>query len=144
MLAVSISSLPRRGLSTFQDRRHCVSHGMSFMPGIGLRPQRLTGNFQLPKLFWQFAHQHFRAKRYLEAADWYLLGTHDAFRSIAELSRDKCNRKAALCHIEVCDYSHATVIARRCAPESALTQYILLLVAVRQGMSTPGSVTNDI
>ncbi|KAI0033707.1 meiosis protein SPO22/ZIP4 like-domain-containing protein [Vararia minispora EC-137] len=93
-----------------------------------------TGATACLMLFWQFAHQHFRAKRYQEAAEWYLLGTHSAFRGIADLCHDKCCRKAALCHIEMHDYSHATLVAQQCATDSALTQYILLLIATRQGV----------
>ncbi|KAI0318005.1 meiosis protein SPO22/ZIP4 like-domain-containing protein [Amylostereum chailletii] len=97
--------------------------------------------FDLPKtsataclmLFWQYGQRHLRAKRYSEAADWYLLGTHYAFKTIADISSDKCHRKAALCHIEQQEFSQASLVVRRCSENSAMTQYVMLLVAVRQG-----------
>ncbi|VDB86539.1 unnamed protein product [Peniophora sp. CBMAI 1063] len=92
-----------------------------------------TGATACLMLFWQHANQHHRAKRLSEAVDWYLIGTHSAFQTIADVSSDKCYRKAALCLLELHDFSRATMTAQRCNLGSALTQYVLLVAAVRQG-----------
>ncbi|KAI0063230.1 hypothetical protein BV25DRAFT_1899548 [Artomyces pyxidatus] len=98
--------------------------------------------FELPKvcataclmLFWQYGERRLSSKRFSEAADWFLLGTHQAFACTANTCNGKCYRKAALCHIEQQEYAQAATIIRRCPGDEAPTHYVMLLVAVKQGM----------
>ncbi|TBU26328.1 meiosis protein SPO22/ZIP4 like-domain-containing protein [Dichomitus squalens] len=98
--------------------------------------------FMLPKvpttacltLFWQFGDRHYRAKRWSEAADWFLAGTHGVFGSMSKVSDPKCLRKAALCYIQCGEHARASAVIRRCPSQDAATHYVALLAAVRQGL----------
>ncbi|KAI0085689.1 meiosis protein SPO22/ZIP4 like-domain-containing protein [Irpex rosettiformis] len=85
-------------------------------------------------LLWQFGDRHYNAKRWGEAADWYLCGTHPVFATMARSSHAKCFRKAALCHIQGKEFSAASAVLRRCPGKEAATHYVALLCAVQQGL----------
>lgn len=97
---------------------------------------------QLPKvpatacltLLWQFGDRHYTAKRWAEAADWFMCGTNPVFTSMARASHAKCFRKAALCHIQQEEYAQASSILRRCPGSDAATRYVVLLAAAHQGL----------
>ncbi|CAL1696816.1 unnamed protein product [Somion occarium] len=99
-------------------------------------------DFVLPKvpvmacltLLWQFGDRQYSAKRWLQAADWFLVGTHRVFNSVPHTSRTKCDRKAALCYIQQQDYAKASAVLQRCLHDEAATHYVMLLTAVRQGL----------
>ncbi|GBE78570.1 hypothetical protein BKA93DRAFT_799652 [Sparassis latifolia] len=99
-------------------------------------------NFEITKisatacvtLLWQCGDRHYRARNWGEAADWFLAGTHPVFSIISPTSDSKCYRKAALCHIQQKEYAKASAVIRRCAHTEAATCYVLLLVAVHQGL----------
>ena len=93
------------------------------------------------QLLWQFGDRHYHAKRWSEAADWFLVGTHGVFGAMSQLSNPKCLRKAALCYIQLGEYSRASTIVRRCPAADAATYYVALLIATHQGMiSVSGSI----
>ena len=56
-------------------------------------------------LIWQFGDQEYHHKKWGDAADWFLLGSHAAFECVASLAGSKCIRKAALCHIQSRQYA---------------------------------------
>ncbi|KAJ8503294.1 hypothetical protein ONZ45_g10982 [Pleurotus djamor] len=85
-------------------------------------------------LIWQYGDRDYRAKKWVDAADWYIAGSHQVFRSARPETSPKCLRKAALCYIEQREYAKATTVIRRCPSNEAVTQYIVLLIAVHQGM----------
>ncbi|CCL98934.1 uncharacterized protein FIBRA_00941 [Fibroporia radiculosa] len=85
-------------------------------------------------LLWQFGDRQYQAKRWSEAADWFLAGTSGVFESISALSNSKCFRKAALCYIQQAEYAKAAAVIRRCSQDEAATHYLQLLTAVHQGL----------
>ncbi|EMD41466.1 hypothetical protein CERSUDRAFT_128264 [Gelatoporia subvermispora B] len=85
-------------------------------------------------LIWQFGDRQYNAKRWSEAADWFLVGTHSVFNVLSSTANPKCFRKGALCYIQLRDYARASATARRCSGKEAATHYILLLIAVHQGL----------
>ncbi|TDL22344.1 hypothetical protein BD410DRAFT_821261 [Rickenella mellea] len=85
-------------------------------------------------ILWQFGDRHYQAKKWSQAADWFLAGTHSVFRSIAQSSEAKCLRKAALCYIEQREYARASNIIRRCPGDQATTCYVIFLTAAYQGL----------
>ncbi|KAJ7461286.1 hypothetical protein B0H11DRAFT_119781 [Mycena galericulata] len=85
-------------------------------------------------LIWQYGDRHFNAKRWSGAADWFLAGSHQLFRSGCPTSSGKCYRKAALCYIEQHEYARASAVIRRCPSNEAATHYVLFLTAVHQGL----------
>ncbi|KAA1468362.1 hypothetical protein DENSPDRAFT_459873 [Dentipellis sp. KUC8613] len=85
-------------------------------------------------LLWQSGERRFGLKRHSEAADWFLAGTHRCFNNIAQASISKCYRKAALCHIQQHEYAKASNVIGRCPGNEAPTYYVMLLVAVKQGL----------
>lgn len=87
-----------------------------------------------PQLLWQFGDRHYNAKRWAEAADLFLSGTHAIFDSMAHASGAKCFRKAALCYIQQRDYSKASAVLRHCPTDEAATHYVTLLTRVQQGV----------
>ncbi|KAI0757464.1 meiosis protein SPO22/ZIP4 like-domain-containing protein [Daedaleopsis nitida] len=101
-----------------------------------------SNDYELPKipttacltLLWQFGDRHYQAKRWSEAADWFLAGTHRAFGSMSPISNPKCFRKAALCYIQCGEHAQASAIVRRCSPTDAATHYVALLIATHQGL----------
>ncbi|KAI0697156.1 hypothetical protein BC835DRAFT_1413864 [Cytidiella melzeri] len=101
-----------------------------------------SAELELPKvpttacltLLWQFGDRHYSAKRWAEAADWYMCGTQAIFVSMARSSHAKCFRKAALCHIQNKEFSRASAVLRRCSGNEAATHYVALLGAVQQGL----------
>ncbi|RDX43939.1 hypothetical protein OH76DRAFT_1128530 [Lentinus brumalis] len=99
-------------------------------------------DYELPKipttacltLLWQFGDRHYHAKRWLEAADWFLVGTHRVFGSMSQISNPKCLRKAALCYFQCGEHAQASAVIRRCPPTDAATHYVALLIAAHQGL----------
>ncbi|KAK2464868.1 hypothetical protein APHAL10511_002944 [Amanita phalloides] len=85
-------------------------------------------------LLWQYGERHFNAKRYSEAADWFMLGSHQLFKPSCPTSTAKCYRKAALCYIEQLEFARAATVMRRCTSDDAPTHYIMFLIAVHQGL----------
>ncbi|KAI0719068.1 meiosis protein SPO22/ZIP4 like-domain-containing protein [Cerioporus squamosus] len=100
-------------------------------------------DYELPKipttacltLLWQFGDRHYHAKRWLVAADWYLVGTHRVFGSMSQISNPKCLRKAALCYIQCGEHAQASAVIRRCPPTDAATHYVALLIAAHQAVA---------
>ncbi|KDQ17571.1 hypothetical protein BOTBODRAFT_64038 [Botryobasidium botryosum FD-172 SS1] len=85
-------------------------------------------------VLWKYADKLYSGKKWSQAADWYLLAAHQAFKVMAPSSNSKCFRKAALCHIQQGDYSKASSIIRKCPGNEAATQYVVFLAAVHQGL----------
>ncbi|KAJ7115262.1 meiosis protein SPO22/ZIP4 like-domain-containing protein [Mycena epipterygia] len=85
-------------------------------------------------LLWQYGDRHFTAKRWSEAADWFLAGSHKLFEAACPTSGAKCFRKAALCYIEQHEYARASTVIRRCPSNEATTHYVVFLTAVHQGL----------
>ncbi|KAI0327295.1 hypothetical protein GY45DRAFT_1355763 [Cubamyces sp. BRFM 1775] len=85
-------------------------------------------------LLWQFGDRHYHAKRWPDAADWFLAGTNSTFGSMSHISNAKCLRKAALCYVQCGEHAQASAIVRRCPPTDAATQYVALLIAAHQGL----------
>lgn len=85
-------------------------------------------------LLWQFGNRHYNAKAWCKAADWFLLGTHDAFKSMAKTNNSRCLRKAALCYIQQQEYALATTVIRRSRNNEAATHYVVFLIAMHQGL----------
>ena len=85
------------------------------------------------QLLWQFGDRHYHAKRWSEAADWFLVGTHRVFGSMSQISNPKCLRKAALCYIQWGEHAQASAVIRRCPTTDAATHYVALLIAAHQG-----------
>ncbi|KAI0367468.1 hypothetical protein BV20DRAFT_950150 [Pilatotrama ljubarskyi] len=102
-----------------------------------------TKEYELPKipttacltLLWQFGDRHYHAKRWSEAADWFLLGTHRVFASMSHISNAKCHRKAALCYVQCGEHAQASAIIRRCPHTDAATHYVALLIAAHQAVA---------
>ncbi|KAI0735751.1 meiosis protein SPO22/ZIP4 like-domain-containing protein [Earliella scabrosa] len=100
-------------------------------------------DYELPKipttacltLLWQFGDRHYHSKRWSEAADWFLVGTHRVFGSMSHISNPKCLRKAALCYIQCGEHAQASAIIRRCPPTDAATHYVALLIATHQAVA---------
>jgi len=88
-------------------------------------------------LLWQFGDRHYNAKAWAKASDWFLLGTHELFKSVvSKTSCSKCLRKAALCYIQQQEYARATAVIRLCQTNEAATHYLAFLIAVQQGFET--------
>ncbi|KAK7461310.1 sporulation-specific protein 22 [Stygiomarasmius scandens] len=85
-------------------------------------------------LLWQYGDRHYNAKRWSEAADWFVTGSHRLLRDVSPTSSSKCFRKAALCYIEQKQYARASVVIRRCLSNEAATHYITFLTAIHQGL----------
>ncbi|KNZ75710.1 Testis-expressed sequence 11 protein [Termitomyces sp. J132] len=85
-------------------------------------------------LLWQYGDRHYHAKKWLEAADWYLAGSHKLFRLSSPTASTKCFRKAALCYIEQREFARASTVIRRCPTNEAKTHYIIFTIAVHQGL----------
>ncbi|GLB36795.1 putative oxidation-reduction process [Lyophyllum shimeji] len=83
-------------------------------------------------LLWQYGDRHYHAKKWSEAADWFLAGSHELFRTTAPTASAKCFRKAALCYIEHREYARASTMIRRCPTNEAKTHYVMFLIAVLQ------------
>ncbi|KAF8584952.1 SPO22-domain-containing protein [Ramaria rubella] len=116
-----------RAIKTIEDALICLTE---------------RGDYELPKvpttacqsLLWQFGDRHYNAKSWSKAADWFLLGTHDAFKSMTQSNQTRCLRKAALCYIQQQEYARATNVIRRCRNNEAATYYVVFLTAVHQGL----------
>ncbi|KAK0207833.1 hypothetical protein DFS33DRAFT_1408812 [Desarmillaria ectypa] len=85
-------------------------------------------------LLWQYGDRHYHAKRWSDAADWFIAGSHKLFRKNCPASSSKCHRKAALCYIEHREYAKASAVIRRCPITEAATNYVIFLTAVHQGI----------
>ncbi|KZV81777.1 SPO22-domain-containing protein [Exidia glandulosa HHB12029] len=85
-------------------------------------------------LLWQFGDRLYGGRKYSQAADWFVLAAHPAFRSMAAANNAKCFRKAALCHIQNREYAQAAAIIRRCPGSEAATYYVAFIAAAHQGL----------
>ncbi|KAK0506685.1 hypothetical protein EDD18DRAFT_1059774, partial [Armillaria luteobubalina] len=85
-------------------------------------------------LLWQYGDRHYHAKRWSDAADWFIAGGHRLFRGTSPGSEGKCCRKAALCYVEKGEYAKAQAVIRRCPGDEAATNYVVFLIAVKQGI----------
>ncbi|KAF8139809.1 hypothetical protein EV363DRAFT_1310706 [Boletus edulis] len=83
-------------------------------------------------LMWQYGDRHYHASRWVEAADWFMCGTHAIFSCLGASSLSKCFRKAAMCQLQQKEYARAMATVRRCPQNGATTRYVAFLVAVRQ------------
>ncbi|KAI5992168.1 hypothetical protein EDD15DRAFT_2197189 [Pisolithus albus] len=72
--------------------------------------------------------------RWLEAADWFICGTHAVFSGLGPSCTSKCLRKAALCYIQQKEYARAANAVKRCPVNGATTRYVVFLIAVHQGL----------
>lgn len=103
--------------------------------------------FELPKtptmacltILWKVGDRHFQMKKWSEAAEWFLVGTHKAFASVAQMSGPKSLRKAALCYIEQREYARASQVIRRCPDDQSSTFYLRFLAAAYQGLEDDGA-----
>ncbi|RDB27351.1 TPR repeat-containing protein ZIP4 [Hypsizygus marmoreus] len=85
-------------------------------------------------LLWQYGDRHYHAKKWSEAADWFVAGSHKLFRTNSPATSAKCFRKATLCYIEQREYARASTVIRRCPTNEAKTHYVIFLIAVHQGL----------
>jgi hypothetical protein len=85
------------------------------------------------QLMWQYGDRHYQAKRWTEAAGWYLAASNQIFKNIGQSTISKCCRKAALCHIQLRQFARACSLIRRCPVNEASTHYVIFLSAARQG-----------
>ncbi|KAF5347040.1 hypothetical protein D9758_011629 [Tetrapyrgos nigripes] len=85
-------------------------------------------------LLWRYGDRHYNAKRWSEAADWFVAGSHRLLRDVSPTSTSKCFRKAALCYMEQKQYARASVVIRRCPSNEAATHYVTFLIAIHQGL----------
>ncbi|ESK93496.1 hypothetical protein Moror_1688 [Moniliophthora roreri MCA 2997] len=85
-------------------------------------------------LLWQYGDRHYNAKRWSEAAEWFLAGTHRLLMEVCSASISKCYRKAALCYIEQKEYAKAAAVIRRCPNNEAATHYVTFLTAIHQAV----------
>ncbi|KAF9527894.1 meiosis protein SPO22/ZIP4 like-domain-containing protein [Crepidotus variabilis] len=85
-------------------------------------------------LLWQQGGRQYNSKKWSEAADWYLAGSHKLFRTNSPSTTAKCFRKAALCYIEQRDYAQASAVIRRCPMNEASTLYVVFVISIRQGL----------
>ncbi|KAL5518460.1 SPO22 [Sanghuangporus vaninii] len=84
-------------------------------------------------ILWKVGDRHFQMKKWSQAAEWFLVGTHKAFASIVHIAGPKCLRKAALCYIEQREYARASQIIQQCPGDQSSTFYLQFLMAVYQG-----------
>ncbi|KAF5376865.1 hypothetical protein D9615_007266 [Tricholomella constricta] len=85
-------------------------------------------------LLWQYGDRHYHAKKWSEAAGWFVAGSHNLFRTNSPTASAKCFRKAALCYIEQREYARASTVIRRCSTNEAKTHYVMFLIAIHQGL----------
>ncbi|KAI5992509.1 hypothetical protein EDD15DRAFT_2197080 [Pisolithus albus] len=86
------------------------------------------------QLIWQYGDRHYHGSRWLEAADWFICGTHAVFSGLGPSCTSKCLRKAALCYIQQKEYARAANAVKRCPVNGATTRYVVFLIAVHQGL----------
>ncbi|KAI6020837.1 hypothetical protein BKA83DRAFT_4291597 [Pisolithus microcarpus] len=85
-------------------------------------------------LIWQYGDRHYHGSRWLEAADWFICGTHAVFSGLGPSCTSKCLRKAALCYIQQKEFARAASAVKRCPVNGATTRYVVFLIAVHQGL----------
>ncbi|CAE6532105.1 unnamed protein product [Rhizoctonia solani] len=84
-------------------------------------------------VLWRNGEASYRAKKWVEAADWFVLSASPAFQSMAG-AQSRCIRKAALCYIQQGEYAQASILISRCSQDESATHYIRFLAAVHQGL----------
>lgn len=89
-------------------------------------------------LIFQIGGRLFQAKQYAEAAEWFLLITHAAFKSSGVATISKGFRKAALCYIHCTEYAKASGVIARCPGNEASIHYVAFLSAAKQGLEDDG------
>ncbi|PPQ99580.1 hypothetical protein CVT26_008401 [Gymnopilus dilepis] len=120
-----------RAMKTLNDTFKAVCDAEVELPGLVCTA---CMTLILVQLLWQYAGRQYKSKKWSEAAQWYLAGSHGVFKACGHSSSAKCFRKAALCHIEEREYSSAANAIRRCPTNEAATHYIIFLTAIHQGL----------
>ncbi|CAE7228948.1 unnamed protein product [Rhizoctonia solani] len=87
-------------------------------------------------VLWRNGEASYKAKKWIEAADWFVLSASPAFQSMAG-AQSRCIRKAALCYIQQGEYAQASTLVSRCSQDESATHYVRFLTAVHQGKVTP-------
>ncbi|KAG9124870.1 hypothetical protein FRC07_009933 [Ceratobasidium sp. 392] len=84
-------------------------------------------------LLWRSGEASYKSKRWIEAADWFVLSASSAFQSTSS-AQSRSIRKAALCYIQQGEYAQASLLVSKCSQAEASTCYIKFLAAVHQGL----------
>ncbi|CEL58335.1 hypothetical protein RSOLAG1IB_03081 [Rhizoctonia solani AG-1 IB] len=83
-------------------------------------------------VLWRNGEASYKAKKWIEAADWFVLSASPAFQSMPG-AQSRCVRKASLCYIQQGEYAQASILVSRCSQDESATHYIRFLAAVHQG-----------
>ncbi|CAE6430476.1 unnamed protein product [Rhizoctonia solani] len=84
-------------------------------------------------VLWRNGEASYKAKKWVEAADWFVLSASLAFHSMVG-AQSRCIRKAALCYIQQGEYAQASMLISRCSQDESATHYVRFLTAVHQGL----------
>ncbi|KAG8763910.1 hypothetical protein FRC11_009432 [Ceratobasidium sp. 423] len=69
-------------------------------------------------VLWRNGEASYKAKKWIEAADWFVLSASPAFQSMAG-AQSRCIRKAALCYIQQGEYARASTLVSRCSQDES-------------------------
>ncbi|CAE6472576.1 unnamed protein product [Rhizoctonia solani] len=84
-------------------------------------------------VLWRNGEASYKAKKWIEAADWFVLSASPAFQSMVG-AQSRCIRKAALCYIQQGEYAQASTLISRCSQDESATHYVRFLASVHQGL----------
>ncbi|KAK1922059.1 hypothetical protein DB88DRAFT_496989 [Papiliotrema laurentii] len=84
-------------------------------------------------MLWHIGGDLFDKGKFREASSWYKLSAHPCLARANDNSKDRSNRKAALCCIRAGNYAQAAEYLGQCSPHDAATHYVSFLSAVEQG-----------
>ncbi|EUC65587.1 SPO22/ZIP4-like meiosis protein [Rhizoctonia solani AG-3 Rhs1AP] len=84
-------------------------------------------------VLWRNGEASYKGKKWVEAADWFVLSASPAFQSMVG-AQSRCIRKAALCYIQQGEYAQASMLISRCSQDESATHYVRFLTAVHQGL----------
>ncbi|TFK48044.1 hypothetical protein OE88DRAFT_1810744 [Heliocybe sulcata] len=137
-----LSSVDRLLLSLIHHCSKDQDHGRAMRVMSDTLTDLRNGDIKLPKistaacltLLWQFGDRHYNARRWSQAADWFLVAAHSAFSSMGRSTEAKCYRKAVLSLIQGKEYARAYAAIRHCPQEESATHYVVFLTAAYQGL----------
>ncbi|EPQ61285.1 hypothetical protein GLOTRDRAFT_31559, partial [Gloeophyllum trabeum ATCC 11539] len=136
-----LNSIDRLLLSLIHHCSKDQDHGRA----MGDMAEAFSGTMDcwVSQLLWQFGDRHYHAKRWSQAAEWFLAGAHSIFSSMGTSTEAKCYRKAALALIHGKEYGRAYTAIRHCPTDEAATYYVVFLTAVHQAIRAVKDMVNS-
>ncbi|BEI88339.1 uncharacterized protein CcaverHIS019_0110570 [Cutaneotrichosporon cavernicola] len=129
-ILLSILLSCRKLSEDFQAAHRVAAQALDKLAVAGLGIPDRTEAIACQTILWSLGETLYKATNFKQAAQWFVLGAHSAFRPGGIENFSKCRRKAVLAYINGGDAERAKEQLQECPAGEASTQYLSFLVAI--------------